>query len=253
VTHGHGPSREGAAPCRRTGGARLRGAGVGALLVLALGAPGRAAGDDTYVVDAARGTVSVHVGRSGLFGFAGHEHVVIAPRLEGEILADPARLESSSVSLTFESAALQVSPRGEPPSDVPKVRARMLGPDVLDAIRFPSGHGDAHAPRDRTAGRPARAGRALERYAARPRPPRREPDRLRHEARVRGRPREGQRRGLDRLHDRGHEGADEPDGRGAWPESPLLIPRSLTIRAPAAYCARRAAPEAAPVIHRGEP
>jgi polyisoprenoid-binding protein YceI len=138
VTHGHGPSREGAAPCRRTGVARLRGAGVGALLVLALGAPGRAAGDDTYVVDAARSTVSVHVGRSGLFGFAGHEHVVIAPRLEGEILADPARLESSSVSLTFESAALQVSPRGEPPSDVPKVRARMLGPDVLDAIRFPT-------------------------------------------------------------------------------------------------------------------
>lgn len=138
MTQGHRLSREGATPCRRTRGACLGGAGVGALLVLALGGPGRAAGEDTYVVDAARSSVSVHVGRAGLFGFAGHKHLVTAPRLEGEIRADPAHLQSSSVSLTFESAALRVSARDEPPADVPKVQARMLGPDVLDAVRFPT-------------------------------------------------------------------------------------------------------------------
>jgi polyisoprenoid-binding protein YceI len=116
----------------------MGGAGLGAALVLVLGAPSGAAGESPYVVDPARSTVSVHVGRAGLFGFAGHEHLVTATRIEGEIRADPAHVEGSSVALTFETAALQVSSRGEPPQDVPKVQARMLGPDVLDAARFPT-------------------------------------------------------------------------------------------------------------------
>ncbi len=56
----------------------------GAAFILALGARSAAAGGTTYVVDPARSEVAIHVGRAGLLKFAGHEHVVLAPRLEGK-------------------------------------------------------------------------------------------------------------------------------------------------------------------------
>jgi len=114
----------------------MSGAAVAACLALALAAPS-GAGTAVYVVDPARSEVVVHVGRAGLFSFAGHAHEVLAPRFEGEILADAGRIEASSVRLAFEAAGLRVSGRGEPPEDVPKVQARMVGPELLDVARFP--------------------------------------------------------------------------------------------------------------------
>jgi polyisoprenoid-binding protein YceI len=110
---------------------------LGAALILALGARSGAAEEMTYVVDPARSTVAIHVGRAGLFKFAGHEHEVLAPRLEGQAQADPGDLGRSSVSLTMDATALRVSGRGEPPEDVPKVQARMVGPELLDVAHFP--------------------------------------------------------------------------------------------------------------------
>lgn len=111
---------------------------VGASVALAVAAAGSAAAEArTYVVDAARSQVVVHVGRAGLFKFAGHEHEVLAPRFAGEIQADAGDLKAGSVRLGFEVGALQVSGRGEPPEDVPKVQAKMVGPELLDAARFP--------------------------------------------------------------------------------------------------------------------
>jgi hypothetical protein len=52
----------------------------GTAFVLALGARNGAAEGTTYVVDPARSMVAIHVGRAGLFKFAGHEHEVLAPR-----------------------------------------------------------------------------------------------------------------------------------------------------------------------------
>ncbi|MBI3932022.1 MAG: YceI family protein [Acidobacteria bacterium] len=91
----------------------------------------------TYVVDAAASTVAIHVGKAGLFKFAGHEHEVLAAKLRGEVVADPVSVGSSSVGLTFDAAALSVTGRGEPPGDVPKVQAKMVGPELLDVARFP--------------------------------------------------------------------------------------------------------------------
>lgn len=90
-----------------------------------------------YIVDSERSEVVIHVGRAGLLKFAGHAHEVLAPRFSGEIVADAGRVEASSVRLAFEAAGLYVSGGGEPPEDVPKVQARMLGPDLLDVVRFP--------------------------------------------------------------------------------------------------------------------
>jgi polyisoprenoid-binding protein YceI len=107
-------------------------------LVAALWAEGAGAAERAYAVVGPESRVSIHVGRAGLFKFAGHEHEVLAPAVAGRIVAEPEALERSSVSLDFESAALEVSGRGEPPEDVPKVQEAMLGPKVLDAVQFPA-------------------------------------------------------------------------------------------------------------------
>lgn len=91
----------------------------------------------SYVVAPEESTVTIRVGKAGLFKFAGHEHEVVAPALRGEVVADTSDLSRSSVWVTFEAAALRVTGRGEPPEDVPKVQAAMLGPKVLDVGRFP--------------------------------------------------------------------------------------------------------------------
>jgi polyisoprenoid-binding protein YceI len=121
----------------------LRGGGMmkevlGAALVLAFGAHDVAAEPRTYVVDPERSAVTIHVGKAGLFKFAGHEHEVLAPRFGGDIQADPLDLARSSVSLTLDATSFKVSDRGEPPEDVPKIQQKMVGPDLLDVARFPS-------------------------------------------------------------------------------------------------------------------
>jgi len=116
---------------------KLASAVRGATFILALGGRSAAAEGTTYVVDPARSVVAIHVGRAGLFKFAGHEHEVLAPRLEGEVQADPSDLGRSSVSLALDATALKVSGQGEPPEDVPKVQARMVGPGLLDVAHFP--------------------------------------------------------------------------------------------------------------------
>jgi polyisoprenoid-binding protein YceI len=109
------------------------------VLVLALGpALPAPAASRAYTVDAGASAVQVHVGKSGVFGFAGHTHEVAAGRLEGTIEADPDDLARSSVTLTFAAAALKVVADGEPEGDAPKVQEVLSGPKVLDAARFPA-------------------------------------------------------------------------------------------------------------------
>ena len=63
---------------------------------------------------------------------------MLARAFSGSLIADPEDLPSSSVSLAFEAAALQVSGKGEPVEDVPKVQEKMTGPELLDVSRFPA-------------------------------------------------------------------------------------------------------------------
>jgi polyisoprenoid-binding protein YceI len=108
------------------------------LLALLLLAAGDARGDvRSYTVDGSHSRVTIAVGRSGLFRFAGHTHEVLAPSMTGEVALDLEGPGGSEVQLSFETAALQVTGRGDPPADVPKVQAVMVGPRVLDADRFP--------------------------------------------------------------------------------------------------------------------
>ena len=109
------------------------------LWVLVLGpALPAAAATRTYVIDASASAVQVHVGKSGVFGFAGHTHEVTADRFEGRVDADLDDLARSSVELSFEASGLTVSAQGEPEGDAPKVQEVMAGSKVLDVSRFPA-------------------------------------------------------------------------------------------------------------------
>jgi polyisoprenoid-binding protein YceI len=91
-----------------------------------------------FTLEPARSRLTIEVGKAGVFGFAGHEHQVVAGTFRGTATFDPQRLEQSSVALTFDAAALRVTGQGEPAKDVPQVEATMVGPACLDAGRFPT-------------------------------------------------------------------------------------------------------------------
>jgi polyisoprenoid-binding protein YceI len=108
------------------------------LALLSLAGGSASAAPRRYPIDPASSRVLIHVGKAGLLGFAGHEHEVIAPVHDGVATIDVDHPELSSVELTIHAAALHVTGRGEPPGDVPKVQQAMLGPECLDAGRFPT-------------------------------------------------------------------------------------------------------------------
>lgn len=96
--------------------------------------PGLGAESRVFALDPLKSRVVVHVGKAGLFKFAGHEHQVVAPLSEGEVAADASDLGRSSVRLAFDARALRLE--GEDESDVAEVQKTMVGPTVLDVSRF---------------------------------------------------------------------------------------------------------------------
>ncbi len=89
-------------------------------------------------IDAAATTLTVRVGKSGLFSFAGHDHEVVAPVVKGSVALDRADLRRSGVSLEIDAAALKVTGKDEPAGDVPEVQRVMLSDRVLDVRRYPT-------------------------------------------------------------------------------------------------------------------
>src|SRR2546423_4347040 len=94
----------------------------------------------TFVIDASASSVSAHVGKTGMASFAGHEHEVLARKLQGEMVLDADELSKSSVDLVVDTSSLKVSEQGEPEGDAPKVQQVMRGPEVLDIARFATIH-----------------------------------------------------------------------------------------------------------------
>ncbi len=131
------------APGRRRQLLLVRGEVTGfcvALLLAWASSRGVAVVQDASVLtlDPANSHVTIDVGRTGVFGFAGHDHEVIAPAVEGKVTFDPADWQHSAVSLQVDAAALKVTGKGDPPSDIPKVQSAMLSEEVLDVHRFPA-------------------------------------------------------------------------------------------------------------------
>ena len=91
-----------------------------------------------YRIDREASRGLIHVGKAGLLSFAGHEHEVVAPDVRDSVTADAERPEQASVEVTFDASALRVTGAGEPAKDVADVQRTMLGPECLDAARFPT-------------------------------------------------------------------------------------------------------------------
>jgi polyisoprenoid-binding protein YceI len=86
----------------------------------------------TFSIDEAQSLASAHVGKTGFASFAGHEHVVLARKMQGEVILDAENLAQSSVDLIIDTRALKVREEGEPDGDAPKVQQAMRAPNQLN-------------------------------------------------------------------------------------------------------------------------
>jgi len=92
---------------------------------------------ERLVFDPASSSLVVHVSRSGVFGFAGHDHEIAAPVVDGQISLDRTDLSRSTIIAVFDATALKVSGKGEPADDVAEVQRVMLSDRVLDVEKYP--------------------------------------------------------------------------------------------------------------------
>jgi len=82
-------------------------------------------------IDTQQSTLTIHVGKTGVFSGLGHEHEVRAPIHSGtaETGSHPA------VEVHVDARALRVTGKGESEKDRAEVQKTMLGPEVLDSER----------------------------------------------------------------------------------------------------------------------
>jgi len=59
-----------------------------ACLLLLLWLRPAAAASRTFAIDSSASNVRAHIGKTGIGSFAGHEHEVVAPMMQGEVVAD---------------------------------------------------------------------------------------------------------------------------------------------------------------------
>jgi polyisoprenoid-binding protein YceI len=95
-----------------------------ASLMCALGASAQ-----QRMVDTQKSTMTIHVGKTGLFSGLGHEHEVRAPIHSGT--ADTG--SHPTVEIRVNAVELRVLDPGESDKDRADVQTTMLGPDVLDS------------------------------------------------------------------------------------------------------------------------
>lgn len=100
-----------------------------ATLVCAFAARGSA---QERLIDTKRSTITVRVTASGPAGAFVRDHVIRAPLLEGSVDAAIPHMQ-----LAIDARRLRVVDPGLSPRDRQSVKARMLGPDVLDVAQFP--------------------------------------------------------------------------------------------------------------------
>src|SRR5690348_1582783 len=77
-------------------------------------------------------TITIHVGKSGLFSGFGHDHTISAPIERAAIDS-----KSKTASITVLAKELKVMDSDVSEKDRAEIQTTMLGPKVLDAQRYP--------------------------------------------------------------------------------------------------------------------
>jgi polyisoprenoid-binding protein YceI len=91
-----------------------------------------ATGAEKRPIDLSHSRLTVHVGKTGFFSAASHNHEIAAPISKGEVDAS----KPFSVWFDVNVAAMKVVDADASESDRSEVQQKMLGPDVLDAAQF---------------------------------------------------------------------------------------------------------------------
>ena len=82
-----------------------------------------------HTIDTQKSTLTIHVGKTGVFSGLGHEHEIRAPIHSGT--ADTG--SHPAVEMRVEARALRVIDKDETEKDRAEVQRTMLGPEVLDS------------------------------------------------------------------------------------------------------------------------
>src|SRR6202163_1822359 len=82
-----------------------------------------------HTIDTQKSTLTIHVGKTGVFSGLGHEHEVRAPIHSGT--ADTG--SHPAVEVHVDARELRVIDKDEPEKDRAEVQKTMLGPKVLDS------------------------------------------------------------------------------------------------------------------------
>ncbi|MBV9303393.1 MAG: YceI family protein [Acidobacteriaceae bacterium] len=85
------------------------------------------------VVDPRASSLTVHVARAGLLSALGHDHEIAAPIASGSVDAGAGQVE-----LEVHAAELKVRDADISEKDREEIQRTMLGPEVLDAERYPT-------------------------------------------------------------------------------------------------------------------
>jgi polyisoprenoid-binding protein YceI len=90
-----------------------------------------------YTLDRKQSRLEIRVFREGFLKAFGHDHVISATELSGQIQLAQPNFTESSVTLVVETSSLVVVDPGETEKDRNQVQSTMLGDTVLDAARYP--------------------------------------------------------------------------------------------------------------------
>ena len=90
-----------------------------------------------YRLDPDSSRIRIRTGSSGVFGFAGHEHEIDAPRFTGTAVIDSADVTKVQLSLSVPTDSMRVVDEDESPETRAKVE-RAMHEQVLEVQRFPT-------------------------------------------------------------------------------------------------------------------
>ena len=86
----------------------------------------------TRSIETVSSSITVHAYKSGLFSFAGHDHIIKAPISSGTL--DKMK---RTVEFVIRVNDMQVLDPGESDKNKAEIRSTMLGPNLLEAEKYP--------------------------------------------------------------------------------------------------------------------
>ncbi len=109
--------------------------GAAGLLLVALGASAQE--KTAYSIAGGQSKLEIHVYKEGMFKAFGHDHLIAAKEISGEVQFDTQKIQDSRVRLQIATKSFTVVDPGESEKDRQDVQATMAGEKVLDVAKFP--------------------------------------------------------------------------------------------------------------------